>query len=264
MPEVRYARIAAIFLRTEIQYAMAYRANFTFGIVRLFIVVGTSIGAALILFQYTDAMNGWTLPQMIALLGVYYLVQGLADLMFMPSVTKLMEQVRLGTLDFVLLKPANSQFLVSTRYVEPTQIASVIVGAAVVALGASRMQPSPALSDALSFALALACGVALVYSLLIAIGTLAFWFVRMDNLLVIFSSLIEAGRFPVDIYPGWLRATLSTLVPIGIAVTVPAQAISGRVDALGLATIVLVGAGSLVFTAWFWRRGLRSYTGASA
>jgi len=261
---VRYARIAAIFLRTEIQYAMAYRANFTFGIVRLFIVVGTSIGAALILFQYTDAMNGWTLPQMIALLGVYYLVQGLADLMFMPSVTKLMEQVRLGTLDFVLLKPANSQFLVSTRYVEPTQIASVIVGAAVVALGASRMQPSPALSDALSFALALACGVALVYSLLIAIGTLAFWFVRMDNLLVIFSSLIEAGRFPVDIYPGWLRATLSTLVPIGIAVTVPAQAISGRVDALGLATIILVGAGSLVFTAWFWRRGLRSYTGASA
>ena len=243
---------------------MAYRANFTFGIVRLFIVVGTSIGAALILFQYTDAMNGWTLPQMIALLGVYYLVQGLADLMFMPSVTKLMEQVRLGTLDFVLLKPANSQFLVSTRYVEPTQIASVIVGAAVVALGASRMQPSPALSDALSFALALACGVALVYSLLIAIGTLAFWFVRMDNLLVIFSSLIEAGRFPVDIYPGWLRATLSTLVPIGIAVTVPAQAISGRVDALGLATIILVGAGSLVFTAWFWRRGLRSYTGASA
>jgi len=264
VPEVRYARIAAIFLRTEIQYAMAYRANFTFGIVRLFIVVGTSVGAALILFQYTDAMNGWTLPQMIALLGVYYLVQGLADLMFMPSVTKLMEQVRLGTLDFVLLKPANSQFLVSTRYVEPTQIASVIVGAAVVALGASRMQPSPALSDALSFALALACGVALVYSLLIAIGTLAFWFVRMDNLLVIFSSLIEAGRFPVDIYPGWLRATLSTLVPIGIAVTVPAQAISGRVDALGLATIVLVGAGSLVFTAWFWRRGLRSYTGASA
>ena len=261
---MRYARIAAIFLRTEIQYAMAYRANFTFGIVRLFIVVGTSVGAALILFQYTDAMNGWTLPQMIALLGVYYLVQGLADLMFMPSVTKLMEQVRLGTLDFVLLKPANSQFLVSTRYVEPTQIASVIVGAAVVALGASRMEPSPALSDALSFALALACGVALVYSLLIAIGTLAFWFVRMDNLLVIFSSLIEAGRFPVDIYPGWLRATLSTLVPIGIAVTVPAQAISGRVDALGLATIILVGAGSLVFTAWFWRRGLRSYTGASA
>src|SRR5205823_5256165 len=89
----RYLRIAAMFLRTEVQYAMAYRANFAFGIVRLLIVVGTSIGAALILFQYTDAMNGWTLPQMIALLGVYYVVQGLGDLMFLPSVTKLMEQV---------------------------------------------------------------------------------------------------------------------------------------------------------------------------
>jgi ABC-2 type transport system permease protein len=260
----RYLLIAAIFLRTEVQYAMAYRANFTFGIVRLLIVVGTSIGAALVLFQYTTAMNGWTLPEMIALLGVYYTVQGLADVMFMPSVTKLLEQVRLGTLDFVLLKPANSQFLVSTRYVEPTQIAGILVGLGIVAFGAARMQPGPSPLDAAAFVIALTCGVALVYALLIGIGTLAFWFVRMDNLLVIFSSLIEAGRFPVDIYPGWLRATLSTIVPIGIAVTVPAQAIAGRIDPPSLLLVIAIAVAALGFSAWFWRRGLRSYTGASA
>jgi ABC-2 type transport system permease protein len=260
----RYFRMAAIFLRTEIQYAMAYRANFVFGVARLIIVVGTSIGAALVLFQYTDAMNGWTLPEMITLLGVYYVIQGLGDLMFLPSITKLMEQIRLGTFDFVLLKPASSQFLASTRYVEPTQVASLVVGFGVAAYGASRMTPPPSPFAMLSFVFALACGAALVYSLLIVIGTLAFWFVRMDNLLVIFQSLIEAGRFPVDIYPAWLQATLSTIVPIGIAVTVPADALAGRIDAPALAVVTLAAVGALVVSHWFWRRGLRSYTGASA
>lgn len=260
----RYLRLLWLFAGTELQYAMAYRANFAFGVVRLVIVVATSVGAALILFQYTDAMNGWTLPQMLILLGVYYIVQGLEDLIFLPSVSKLVEHVRMGTLDFVLLKPANSQFLVSTRHLEPTQLASVVVGAGVIVAGAAQLEAAPAPIDGLVFALVMASGLVLVYALLIGIGTLAFWFVRMENLLVIFQSFIEAGRFPVDIYPGWLRVTLSTVVPIGIAVTVPAQAVAGKVDALGVGTMLAAALLALVFSAWFWRRGLRSYTGASA
>jgi len=110
----------------------------------------------------------------------------------------------------------------------------------------------------------LSCGLLLVYGLLLALSTLSFWFVRVDNLLAIFWSFLDAGRFPVDVYPGWLRITLSTVVPIGIAVTVPAQAISGRLDALGLGAMLLGTVVVSLFATWFWRRGLRSYTGASA
>lgn len=112
--------------------------------------------------------------------------------------------------------------------------------------------------------LTLICGLGLVYSLLLVLCTLAFWFVRIENLLAIFWSFIDAGRFPVDIYPGWLRLTLSTVVPIGIAVTVPAQAVAGRLDAVGLAAMVLGSAAVWLFAAWFWRVGRRNYTGASA
>jgi len=260
----RAISLAALFARTELQYAMAYRTNFVFGVLRLLVVIGTSVGAALVLFQYTDAMNGWTLPMMVVLLGVYYMVQGLEDLVFLPSVTKLMEHVRLGTLDYILLKPVNSQFYVSVRHLEPTQLASVVVGAGVVVAGAARMEPAATFVDAILFALVLLCGLALVYALLIALGTLSFWFVRMENLLVIFQSFIEAGRFPVDIYPGWLRLALSTVVPIGIAVTVPAQAIAGRTDLVGVLAMLGAAAGALAFSAWFWRQGVRAYSGASA
>ena len=76
--------------------------------------------------------------------------------------------------------------------------------------------------------------------------------------------LFMAGRFPVDIYPGWLRLTLSSVVPIGIAVTLPAQAIAGRLDGLGLALMLVATVAAWSFAAWFWRRGLVNYTGASA
>jgi ABC-2 type transport system permease protein len=88
--------------------------------------------------------------------------------------------------------------------------------------------------------------------------------VRIENLLVIFWSFLDAGRFPVDVYPGWMRVTLSTVVPIGVAVTVPAQAVAGRLDAVALA-IMLVGTVAVgAFASWFWSFGVRHYSGASA
>jgi ABC-2 type transport system permease protein len=103
-----------------------------------------------------------------------------------------------------------------------------------------------------------------VYGLVLVLSTLAFWFVRIENLLSIFWSFLDAGRFPVDVYPGWLRVTLSTVVPIGIAVTLPAEAVAGRLDTLGLFGMLVGTAGVWAFAGWFWRLGLRNYTGASA
>ena len=128
----------------------------------------------------------------------------------------------------------------------------------------ARLAGTVTVGSAVAFALALACGFVLIYALLLVLSTLAFWFVRVDNLLAIFWAFIDAGRFPVDIYPGWLRLTMSTVIPVGIAVTVPAKAIAGLVDPLGLLTIVAAAVIAMTISRLFWRRGLRAYTGASA
>jgi ABC-2 type transport system permease protein len=82
--------------------------------------------------------------------------------------------------------------------------------------------------------------------------------------MALYWAFLDAGRFPVDVYPGWLRLTLSSAVPIGVAVTVPAQVISGRLDLFGLVALVIGTLAALGFASWFWHVGLRSYTGASA
>jgi ABC-2 type transport system permease protein len=261
---IRYLRMFRAFASTEFQFEMEYRANMYLSIFEMLLVIGTSIGAVLIMFGHTTTMNGWTLPQMIVLLGVYYVIQGGVSLLFSPSFERLMEHVRVGTLDFHLLKPVNTQFLVSTRHLKVIRGADLLLGLVVVIVGLVQVGDEVGIAQALMFALSLLFGWTLVYSLLLGLVTLSFWFVRVENLLAIFWAFTEAGRFPVDVYPLWLRVSLSTVVPIGIAVTAPANVIAGRMDwvavaVLGAGTVLTVGIASAL-----WRWGLKSYTGASA
>jgi ABC-2 type transport system permease protein len=260
----RYLRILGLFIRTEVQREIEYRANLLMEVIQMLLVVGSSVGAVLVLFDYTTALNSWTLPQMLVLLGVYYLVQGVEEMVFQPSVTQLMEHVRLGTLDFTLLKPANSQFLLSLRQWNIVQVAQILLGATVLGYGVSQIGNTVSVESFIGFLITLACGLLLVYSVLLVLATLSFWFVRVDNILAVFWAFMDAGRFPVDVYPGWLRVTLSTVVPIGIAVTVPAEAIANRLDLLGFLAILGGTVFAWLFSSWFWRVGLRNYTGASA
>lgn len=259
----RYLRLLRIFFSTELQYELEYRTNLIMDIVQTIVIMITSIGAILVLFSYTDVLNGWNLGAMLVLLGCFYLVQGFGELILAPSFEKFMEHVRMGTLDFALLKPVSAQFLATLRQFRVTNLAQMGLGGVVVAVGLGRL-PSVGISEGLGFAVALMCGFVLVYALLLALSTLAFWFVRVDNLMALYWAFLDAGRFPIDIYPGWLRVTLSSAVPIGVAVTVPAQVISGRLDFFGLAALVAGTLAAFVVASRFWRLGLRSYTGASA
>ena len=259
----RYFRLLWLFFRTELQFELEYRTNLVMDIIQSLVVMGTSLAAVYVLFSYTEVLNGWDLGSMLILLGCFYLVQGFAEIVLAPSFEKFMEHVRMGTLDFALLKPASVQFLVTVRQFRVVEGTQIVLGAVIVLFGVQRVSGLSAFQAA-GFAVALVCGFMLVYALLVALSTFAFWFVRIDNLMAIYWSFLDAGRFPVDIYPGWLRVTLSSAVPIGVAVTVPAQVISGRLDAIGLGLLVIGAAAAFVLASGFWRLGLRSYTGASA
>jgi viologen exporter family transport system permease protein len=261
---VRYLRLLRVFAQTELQLALEYRANLLLSLIEEVVIVITSMAAVLILYSHTGDINGWSLGQMIVLLGVFYLVQGAQGVVFETSFERFMEHVRMGTLDFILIKPVDSQFMISVRHIQIPQVGQIVLGCLVLGVGIVQVGEGVGAFEAVSFPITLVCGLLLVYNLLLVLSTLSFWFVRVDNLLAIFWSFMDAGRFPVDVYPGWLRITLSTVVPIGVAVTVPAQAIAGRQDWLGLVAMVGGTVATSWFASWFWRRGLRSYTGASA
>jgi ABC-2 type transport system permease protein len=174
------------------------------------------------------------------------------------------EEVRDGKLDHALTKPVDAQMLVSVRQVEVWQAVDVLTGAGVVVVALLRLGGGLGVVDVLAFGAALAAGAVLLYCFWMLLATLAFWIVNMWHLPELFEGVFQTGRWPIGIYPPWLRFGVTFLVPIAFAVTVPAEAVTSRLEwqTLALAAgfaVVLFG-----ITRWFWRYGLKNYTGASA
>jgi ABC-2 type transport system permease protein len=256
--------LLALSLRLGALDALQYRADFFVQLFQSLIGLGTALAGVAVVFSQTDQLAGWRQDELVALIGVFLLVGGLVGLVIRPSMERLMEGVRLGTLDFTLTKPADAQLLVSVRQVDVWKLMDVILGAVVIVVAVARLQEQIGPARAAAFALMLVAGVAIIYSFLLTLSTLSFWLVRLENILVIFASMYEAGRWPVGIYPPWLRLTLTFIVPIAFAITIPVESLVGRLEWTSLVGTLALATAFLVASRWFWKLGLRHYTGASA
>ena len=192
------------------------------------------------------------------------LLGGVAQASFQPNMQRLTDDVRDGKLDFLLTKPQDAQALVSLRVLQIWQSVDVVSGAVVVAVGAARIRHGLGVGHALAFVGLLLLGAFLLYCFWLILATGAFWIVNMWFLADLFGGLYQTGRWPIGIYPGWLRYSVTFLVPIAFAVTVPAQAVTSRLQWQTLALAVVFATVLFVFARWFWRFGLRRYSGASA
>ena len=261
---MRALRLFAVFFRTSVQTDMEYRADFFTRIIASLLGLLTTLGGLTVVFQYTSNIKGWQLPQLVVLLSVYYLMDGIVEMFIGPNMRTIMEQVRQGTLDFVLLKPVSAQFLATTRQVNIWRAANVLIGIGLSFYSVSHLSLTTGPAQALGFAVTLAAGVGVVYSFWLFLVTLTFWVVRIDNLEQIIGQAFEAGRYPMEIYPGWLRGGLTYLVPIAFIITVPAQALAGKIGSSQILLSLLVSAATLLLSSRFWVFGLKHYSGASA
>lgn len=261
---MRYLRLFSVFFRTSVQTDMEYRADFYTRIVASLLGLLTTVGALSIAYNYTTNIRGWTFAEVLVLLSVYYLMDGLIEMFIAPNMRQVMQQVRDGTLDFVLLKPVSAQFMASFRTVNVWRIVNVLVGLGLSVYTIGRLSLSVGTPQALAFAVTLAAGVAVVYSFWLVLVTLTFWFIKIDNIEQIIWQAFEAGRYPIEIYPTWLRGALTYMIPVAFIITVPAQALAGRLNAGFLLVALLVAVVAVTLSSAFWRFGLRHYTGASA
>lgn len=257
-------RLTRTYLRVGIMNEMQYRVNFLMEMVQSLLQIGTALAVLGIVFSHTDSLAGWNRSELLAVIGVYTLVRGLVNMFVQPNMERVVTEIREGKLDYALTKPADSQVLVSIRDVRFWQITDVVVGIVVVVVALVQLRATLQPNHVASFVVMLAVGTVSIYSFWLILAAAAFWLIRINEVQELFNGLYRAGQYPVGIYPSWLKFGLTFLVPLAFAVTVPAEAATGRLSwsAAGIAvaaTGVLVG-----FSRWFWLRGLRRYNGASA
>ena len=257
-------RVSWLYLKLGVLNELQYRVNFFVSLLQVAIALTTGLVVLALVYSHTEELNGWTQPELLCVLGTQILMGGVIRTSIQPNMIRLIEEVRDGKLDFTLTKPEDAQVLVSVREVRIWQVVDVISGAVVLGVGLSRITTGVGPLDALAFAVALLIGAVLIYCFWLVLATAAFWVVNMWHAVELFDGIFQTGRWPIGIYPPWLRFGVTFLVPIAFAVTVPAEALTSRLDwqTLLLALVFVVA----LFTATrrFWRFGLRSYTGASA
>jgi ABC-2 type transport system permease protein len=245
-------------------HEFAYGGNLVIQVVSSTIGLAASLIFLASVFTHADTLAGWRVPELLALLGAFFLLTGVLGAVVQPSLQAFVDDVRQGALDFTLTKPRDAQVLVSTRQVDVWKFVDVGLGLGLVVVAMIQLDQRVGLAQAAGFVVTLVAGAATIYSCCLILATLAFWFVRVDNVLIVFLTFWEAGRWPVDVYPVWLRSMLTFLVPVALATTVPAEALSGRLTPMALLVAIAVGGGLLVMSRLVWLRGLRRYSGASA
>ena len=261
---MRVLGLAWLFFKLGSLNELQYRANFFVQLLQSAVSVGTAIVVLLLVYSHTETLNGWSQPELLVVMGVQILLGGVIRTSIQPNMQRLMEEVRDGKLDFALTKPEDSQVLVSVRDVRIWRAVDVFSGAGVVAYGIAGLERGIDVFDALLFGGLLAVGALTIYCFFLVIATLAFWIVNVWEILELFDGVYQAGRWPVSIFPGWLRFGVTFVVPLAFAITVPAEAVTSRLEwstvvlALGFATALFA------FSRWWWGFGLRFYSGASA
>ncbi len=261
---MRSLRIAWSHWRISAMNELQYRANFFVQLVHSGLALVTGLVAIWLVFRHTTDLAGWSQPELLIVMGIHVLVGGLLRTFIEPNMRRLMDDVEQGTFDYVVVKPVDAQLLSSVRDVRIWHVVDVVMGAAVLGYGLAELSGTASLLDALAFVVTLLAGMVMIYCVWIMITSTAFRVVRSEEVLNLFDGFYQTGRWPVTVYPLWLRGTLTFLVPLAFAITVPAQALSDRLDGTTVALALGFCVVLLLVTRVVWLVNLRHYSGASA
>ena len=280
VPRPHYWQIFLAFARNSLVRDMTFRVNFVIECVSSLSWALMNLGFYLLIFQYTrqiGANTGWGQYEFFAFLATSMLVNSLVQAFFMPNCEEFSELIRTGHLDFALLKPIDTQFLVSLHKVDWSSLANFLLGAALLAysLHGLFVRAEAPLGFhpwvVLLYPVYVLCGVAILYSLMISLAATSIWLGRNQTLYDFWFYITNFSRYPMEIYSGrWgspLRWAFTYLIPVLIVVNVPARlvALPFHPENAWLCLFALAATGgSLLASRALFLRALESYRSASS
>lgn len=243
---------------------LAFRMNLVFDIVMSAVWLAVTLATVLVVYAATDTLADWALPEALILIGTFQVLSGLKETFLDPNLAWFPERgVRGGKLDLLLLQPAPTLFLVSLSTCSPLALVQSGLGLGVIAVGLARLDQPPGPAAVASWLVMIMVGMVITWALGVLLAVLAFWAPKLQ-LDVFYGSAWQLARYPVDIYPGPLRAVLTYLFPMALIATAPTVVLVHGPDPyllLGGVSGAAAGAGLATLC---WRLGLRRYTGATS
>jgi ABC-2 type transport system permease protein len=258
----RYLMLLAIQIKASMLLSLQYRVEFFAQVAMALFWSATALVPLLVLFSMRDSVAGWTAYQALIVVGFFMALKGVLLGVIQPALGNVVEHIRKGTLDFLLLKPVDAQFMLSTSKLELSRFTDVAAGLVLAAFATYRANARPTLAQIALSCLILVCAMAILYAIWILVVSLSFHVVKIDNLSYLILSTFDAARFPASVFRGALSFVFTFIVPLALMTTYPALALLGKLRFEQALTAVLVACGFLTLARVVWLRSVRFYTGA--
>ncbi len=256
---MRYLKLFFLFWQTALMARMEYRANFLAALGVVFLEsVGMLFGLYLF-YQNGYDLGGWRWQEALLVMAAARFLDGVFVSWINPNLRRISERVQQGTLDFVLMKPADSQFLVSVEQFTVWGLPSFLVAGMLFFYAWRAVELNP-----VYFALALLLAGVLFYALAFALATTTIWFVKLYNVVNFLGAVLWNAQYPVSAFDRPFRLLMTYAIPVYFMTTVPAEVALGRKGPGFLLALFALSLGVFLFSRAFWRFALKSYSSASS
>jgi ABC-2 type transport system permease protein len=261
----RYLSLYSALWKNSVTREMSFKGNFILWIVVELLWFGLQLSFVSVVYSQTDAVGTWSKWQMILLVGASNFIQQLYQAFFLTNCTNLSELVRTGRMDFMLLLPVNTRFLVSLRVVDLGAFVNALFGLAVMIFAAVKLNLHPTPGQLAGFTALCVVGVLIHYSLMFILATICFWTVRAQGIVWGYYNLFNIARMPDEAFRGAFKAVFTFGLPVLLVSNVPVRVLADKINSPG-AWLLLIGVGLVwaVVSELFWQYSVRRYTSASS
>src|SRR3954447_10036585 len=262
----RYLQIYAIMLRNSLIREMSFKANFVLWmLVEVLWFVGQIFFFGII-FGQVNQIGDWSKWEVVLLVGTHQMIAQLFQAFFFMNISNVPELVRTGKLDSLLVLPMDSQFAVSTKQFGLDSILNALLGGAVVIFSLVQLHVVPSAGAVMLYIVALLFGIAIHYSIMLALAAVSFWIVRAQGLVYGYFNFLNIARFPDVIFPQVFRWVFGWIIPVIIVANIPARLLIKSLGQPGWLMLHLIVAGTIaaLISRVFWRWALQHYASASS
>jgi len=260
----KYLKVYTKFLHTSLASELEYKTNILIDLITAILSLIGSIFLLSIFFQNNGSIGGWEFKEALIIQGIYTILNGITNTWFNPNLTEIVKHIREGTLDFVLLKPIDSQFFISLKKINPSGFLEILLGFCLLFFCININQINLNLSFLTLSLITIVCSICILYSLWFFISTTTIWFVKTWNALEVLRSFLYIGRFPLNSFSISLRIFFSVFIPIAFITTIPSEVFLGLSQLWKILLEVVVATVFLVTSRKFWLFALRFYSSASS
>jgi ABC-2 type transport system permease protein len=264
-PMRRYPAIYAALWKNSVTREMSFKSNFLRWIVVEVLWFALQITFIAVLYLHTDQIGSWTKWQVVMLVGASHFIQQVYQAFFLINCANLSELVRLGKLDFLLMFPINTRFVVSLRQVDLGAFVNAASALGVMIYAGLQLHLAPGALQVAGFLVLCVAGIAIHYSLMFLLACLSFWTVRAQGIVWGYYNLFQIARMPDDAFRGLFKAVFTFALPMLLVSNVPVRVLVNTLQSPG-PLLLLLGMSVVCFAVseWGWRASVRHYTSASS